>query len=51
MALTGPAHGTMALDISMKAYKEKAFFTEPNIFAMISANERLNQNWGAGVKK
>ena len=51
MALTGPAHGTMALDISMKAYKEKAFFPEPNIFAMISANERLNQNWGAGVKK
>ena len=53
MAFKGTAHD-LALDGSMKAYKEKAFFTDPYIFCHDSCEWRIDLElggWEVGVKK
>ena len=42
---------TVALDGSMKAYREKAFFTEPYIFCRDSYEQKIDLELGVGVKK
>ena len=53
MAFKGTVHD-LALDGSMKAYKEKAFFTDPYIFCHDSCEWRIDLElggWEVGVKK
>ena len=38
----------MTLEGSLKAYREKAFFTEPYIFRRGSCEWKLTLNWGEG---
>ena len=50
MTLKGPAHGP-GLDGSIKAYWEKAFFTEPLIFRYDSCEQKIDLELGGWGQK